>query len=490
MEDKEIEEIVPVNDEAPPVPIIFDQKNNNINNINLNENNFNLFSNDQDLNIKDKNDENKNAKINIDNKNSKSKNHILFANNYLKNNYQPFLLKNQIYPSYNMMCFNYFQQQQKNNINNLNIPCLPNNNKNSININEKQIKDDSGLHDLKIDIELNALNLLNKENLIDIILFIHDFCKIKIEPKFSHIKHKIFRIRRDRNNDNGHLFFITKNNMIALLNQKNNDNNINEIISNNSDNNSDDNDEKNNIINEKNSNDIKQFENIEHKNNNLRYFYCEIHERVYFNINKKLHYMKHLKCNRCGAEFISKRMLKTHNRNQHQELFNNNTNNIKINNPEKNQISKQNLNSNINEDKIKCSDCNLIFNSVELMSEHYYKIHEKNKKEKELEQLKYQKEEKKGAEQIKIQEKEKKKEEENKKQKELKTIQFSNAQKEKLELFYYECYHDKQKFDTEKEYVRHFIKFHKNDFPFYCNICKRGFWAYESINAHSKAKGH
>ena len=187
------------------------------------KNNFNLFSNDKDLNIKDKNDENKNAKINIDNKNSKPKNPILFANNYLKNNYQPFLLKNQIYPYYNMMCFNYFQQQQKNNINNLNIPCLPNNNnynKNMININEKQIKDDSGLHDLKIDIELNALNLLNKDNLIDIIIFIHDFCKIKIEPKFSHIKHNIFRIRRDRNCDNRHLFFITKNNMIALLNQK------------------------------------------------------------------------------------------------------------------------------------------------------------------------------------------------------------------------------------------------------------------------------
>jgi hypothetical protein len=408
-------------------------------------------------------------------------------NNYLTNNYQPFLLKNQMYPAYNMnnlMYINYFkQQQQNNNINNLDIPFIPNNNKNSININEKLIKENSNLHDLKIDIEPNALNLLNKENLIDIILFIQDFCKIKIEPKFTHIRHNIFRIRNERNNDNGHIFFITKNNMNALLNQKNikYDNHINENFHNNSDNSSDDdNDEKNNIINEKTSNCIKPFENIANKNNNnLRYFYCEIHEKVYFYTNKKLHYMKHLKCNKCGLEFISKRKLRDHNREQHQEFLHNNDYNNKINIPEKNQLSKQNLSHNMNEDEIKCSECDLKFNTIELMSDHYYKIHENNKKEKE---------EKKVLEQIKSQEEEKK--EEKKRQKEKETIPLLKAQKERLEPFDYECYLDKQKFGNKKEYLDHFYKFHKGHFPFCCKYCNKKFRTYFSLKDHSRAKGH
>lgn len=45
MEDNENGEINPINDEAPPVPMMTSQINNNINNINLNESNFNLFHN-------------------------------------------------------------------------------------------------------------------------------------------------------------------------------------------------------------------------------------------------------------------------------------------------------------------------------------------------------------------------------------------------------------------------------------------------------------
>jgi hypothetical protein len=130
------------------------------------------------------------------NKNINSINPSLNMNNNYHNNFQPFLMQNQMYPGYNMMNFNYFNQQQKNNMNNLYVPYIPYNNKNDNNINNQQIKDDSKLHDLKIDIYSNALNILDKEFLKDIILFIQGYCQIKIDPKFVHLKHNIFTIKK------------------------------------------------------------------------------------------------------------------------------------------------------------------------------------------------------------------------------------------------------------------------------------------------------
>ena len=74
----------------------------------------------------------------------------------------------------------------------------------------------------------------------------------------------------------------------------------------------------------------------------------------------------------------------------------------------------------------------------------------------------------------------------NKSQKELE----KNLKEQKLEPYYYECYLDKQKIYNEKEYTDHFFKFHKGDFPFYCNICQKGFWSSKAIDGHSRAKGH
>ena len=96
-----------------------------------------------------------------------------------------------------------------NNINNLYIP-YNNNNINSININENQTKNNSNLHDLTIIINSEALIRLSKSCLVGIIIFIRDFCKVKIMPKYINIKHPIFKIIKDRNKDNGHLFTIKK----------------------------------------------------------------------------------------------------------------------------------------------------------------------------------------------------------------------------------------------------------------------------------------
>ena len=65
-----------------------------------------------------------------------------------------------------------------------------------------------------------------------------------------------------------------------------------------------------------------------------------------------------------------------------------------------------------------------------------------------------------------------------------------NLKEQKLEPHYYECYLDRQKFYNEKEYTEHFFKFHKGDFPFYSNICQKGFWSSKAIDGHSRAKGH
>ena len=64
------------------------------------------------------------------------------------------------------------------------------NNINSINIKENEAKNNSNLHDLTIKINSETLNILSKSCLIDIIIFIRDICKVKIDQKFTHLKHQ------------------------------------------------------------------------------------------------------------------------------------------------------------------------------------------------------------------------------------------------------------------------------------------------------------
>ena len=74
-------------------------------------------------------------------------------------------------------------------------------------------------------------------------------------------------------------------------------------------------------------------------------------------------------CEQCGENFKTFKRLKTH------ILSNINKDDAPIFN---NEINEENL----DEDMVKCSECGLIFNSVEKMSFHYFEVHEKNKKEK------------------------------------------------------------------------------------------------------------
>lgn len=174
---------------------------------------------------------------------------------------------------------------------------------------------------------------MSKNYLLDIILFIVDFCQIKIEPKFIRMKHDIFRIKKDKNRDNQHIFFIKKNKLNDLFYPKY-ENYINDNDENNSESNSDDYeyDEKNNINNDKNFSSNNILHIPKYKNNNIENFYCEVHEKVFMNTNKNAHYKKHLKCEKCGIEVRSKRLLKIHRGSHHYEnipkIVNENNNNI------------------------------------------------------------------------------------------------------------------------------------------------------------------
>ena len=160
-------------DNAPPVPVaseIINKNKDNLNNIKINESNFNLLSNNQSDNIKKELDK-KSHPIN-NNKISQQNPHLnLYNNNNNINNYQ------------NNNYLNYNYQQQKYDIN-----------KNII-INKDNT---DNLSNFKIDIEPDILNNLNKEALLDIIIFIQKYCKLKIDPKFTKLTHYIFRIIKNK----------------------------------------------------------------------------------------------------------------------------------------------------------------------------------------------------------------------------------------------------------------------------------------------------
>ena len=550
MEDEKYENTEEINDEAPPLPFLFQLFNDD------NENDIQTKNNINDINLNDNNESN----IKELKENKSIDNDINF-------NYNSFnLLKNQHCPNFDVINLNTYNKIQSNNINNINNVFIPYNNINN-SINKKKYENNSNLDDLKIDIKSDTLNKLNKNYLIDIILFINDLCKIKIDPKNLLLKHKIFKIKKDKSKNNGHLFVIKKNILASLSNSIDNINNISD---------SDDGeiDQKENIKSEeKNINNINNINlpNDKININNCNSFYCKVHNKIYKNVDYNTHCKEHQKCKICGAEFKRGRLLKTHMKTQHSEIF------------YKNQNSNENENK--NKEKVQCSDCDLLFNSVELMSSHYYETHEKNKlkniinieenpfsiyenkeinqskeeheslfekkielfdimkQEKEqiinLEEKKRKHEELKRIEELKIKEELKREEElrikeklkrqeelrikeELKRQEELKRLeelkkkieenkrqeyierireekilqllkeqeQNDSLQNIKKNEYYYECYHDSITFETEQKYINHFRKFHPNDFPFYCDICNKGFYSYKAINEHNRAKGH
>ena len=114
MEDNENDDYIPINNDAPPVPLlsqinninninINNNLNNNINNININESNFNLFPKNS-VNKEQK----KQPKQLNNNKSMATQVPFICVN--------PFLLTNPIYQPYNMMNLNYINAMKNRNI--------------------------------------------------------------------------------------------------------------------------------------------------------------------------------------------------------------------------------------------------------------------------------------------------------------------------------------------------------------------------------------
>ena len=546
--ENENDDYIPINNDAPPVPLlsqinninninINNNLNNNINNINIDESNFNLFP---------KNSINKEQKKQPEqlnnNKNMRSQIPFIYVN--------PILLTNPIYPPYNMMNLNYINAMKNRNINN-NAYMPFNNNKTSIN--EKKMNNNSNFPDLILDIKPDLLKMLDRKDLIDIILLMQDNCKIKIDPKKTHLLHQVFKIEKRPGNRNEYLFSLKKNiekillkklneqldenindeNDLYNVNNINNINNIDNIYNNNIFNNNiynnnisnsnmynnniynnidnfkkinptiknlnsirDNNIYKNNdyineninLINEQNysnsNNNIININNNKHTNyheNTNKNFFCEMHQKLYPFIDYEEHIKTHEQSQKSKDEFNNKEHFKF-NKNIHLNDFKGN--NINNNRTEKNEITRQNFNQdldddNYNEDMIKCSECGLVFNSVESMSVHYYEMHEKissennindsenlfNNKEK-YSTNKNEKEE--SKEELKIGDKKSVLGEiEIKKQNEKQELLEDNESKE-----------EKKENEQEKK------------FPFYCQICEKGFKCAKSLKDHNKAKRH
>ena len=316
----------------------------------------------------------------------------------------------------NMNYFNYLYQMGINsNCNNLymnNNKKYPSNfNQNINNINNKN------LYDLKIEIDTNILMKLGRNYLIDIILFLRDICEIKIPSETSGLKHEIFNVKRIGKKCNNYKFYIKANfrrrfkylpdNKIMekiddLFDKKESKNNNNNSEDENNNNTINDIDKNENIINENKIIDEKS------KNKISNIFFCDVHNKIFISKDDhEAHIKTHKKCSTCGMEFKYKNELKNH-RKIH---INNNNNNIYG-------INK-NINSN-NDHKIKCIKCELFFESIELMTEHFYKTHEK-----------IQNEQIKKNEEPKINEKIELKNEQNQKQDEIKKEEENNIDNNK-----------------------------------------------------------
>lgn len=316
-----------------------------------------------------------------------------------------------------------------NNINNLNIT-----NKNDISISN---------NNLIIQITPFYIDKLQKDCYINIIQFIMNNCDIILKKNFFY-KNNNFIIKKKKSNyklsinkevknkikDQYEKKIIEQHKEIVKINENFDDINI-----------------KNEI------NDDSSIENAE--------FYCQIHDKTYYT---KQAYNNHLrsqhnykfKCLKCGEKFQTIIKVQNHfsycnkNNKKNNELFKNDNNKSKIN------INTNNK----NDEYINKKDNNM--NSINIDND----IMNNNLKKKQ-----------------------KKKQEDPKK---INDIKLNNKKEKEKEgsSYYYECYRDGKTFEEEKEYIKHFKKYHPNDFPFYCDKCDRGFYSYNAIENHILSMGH
>ena len=152
-------------DSAPPAGFFLFEENYNNKNSNsiLGESNYSLFSSFQ-------NDISKNNSNNI--------------NQYQINSFA--INENKIQKNSNIPTYQYYNMM---NLNNFNQGNIISNNINKIN------SDDLGDKSLMIDIPYLLLTKIDKKYLIQLILFIRNFCNLKISNKYINFRHDIYEIK-------------------------------------------------------------------------------------------------------------------------------------------------------------------------------------------------------------------------------------------------------------------------------------------------------
>lgn len=301
---------------------------------------------------------------------------------------------------------------------------------------------------LKIDIESDVLKVQDKKVLIDIINFIQRFCDLSLISTIFDLNGTDLNIKKDEKDINKY--------SLVLKDKK----------------------DKNIYINQ--------------NNNELSDFYCPNHNKHFKdrqslqNHNKAKHKFK---CHKCGQLFGKKAKLENHLFYNCHSIKNNNNN---INQKEESVINvfyndiNHPYNNIINENNaLKKEDKMDIIKDKQFKKEKEYKkqgLFKRNENKKKIEESKRKQEEIIKKEELK------RKQDELKKKNELKT--FKNKKNSKTNEDYYVCYIDGKEFIKEKDYVNHFSLNHKNDYPFYCEICRKGFFSFQAIDNHNFSKNH
>ena len=345
------------------------------------------------------------------------------------------------------------------------------------------------LSKLKIDISKETLKSLEKNILLDIIIYIQNYCNISLNSNIFIFNNSNLEINKSKNNLNEFLMTLkNKSNNIKIESEKKDD------------------------------------------------YYCINHNR-YFKSNEALqnHYRAShkFKCEICGVYYSSKIKLEKHIINKNHQIHKNNNNILNKNNnsiniinyPNNNNIIIDENNESKNKEPKKVNKLVLLFEAMDkekksknkkgkgkkikkdlIQKENELKKQEELKRQEEelkrqeeerkrVEELKRQEEERKRLEELKRQEEERKRQEklkrqeEERKKDEIKKIKQQNKTKSNKDYFY-ECYLDNKRFNSEKEYINHFSKYHNNDYPFYCDKCKKGFYSFQAIENHNYSKNH
>ena len=343
------------------------------------------------------------------------------------------------------------------------------NNINNLKINDN---DSKGLN-LKICISPFYLERLKKEHYIELIKFIKKYCDLTLKENFL-FNIDIFRLAKRKIQKTENFYY-----KLSLLKEERERIKIEE--------------EKTILETHKEikKNSLKEIQKIlnmhSNYNSNKKSFECKIHNKIY---SKQEQLYNHYKsrhryhCLHCGDYFPS--IIKIHdhfgycfsdNIDNFNQYMNINLKNNSIQN--KNEIKSSEFGQIIVNEKSNKANNNIVNKDIN-KEEDKIEVIKEIIKENDIINNKYKHKQKKQGD-MKIKE-------DIKVEKKFNANNYGNSKEENA--FYYECFIDGRKFQTEKSYIKHFEKQHPLEYPFYCDQCKRGFNSYNAIENHITSKGH